>query len=120
MINISFRFCHLPMTPDEPHPMNQNILISNGKHSNTFIYVKIKTSPFIMAMSFNDVCLAPYSMHTVYFLYFFFQIGLLNILFDILTQDIDSKLLVSFFLIATLKYMLYMHNIHACLFIYDF
>ncbi|XP_076470932.1 inositol 1,4,5-trisphosphate-gated calcium channel ITPR2-like isoform X2 [Babylonia areolata] len=23
-------FCHLPMTPDEPHPMNQNILISNG------------------------------------------------------------------------------------------
>ncbi|KAL4233979.1 hypothetical protein ACF0H5_005634 [Mactra antiquata] len=23
-------FCHLPMTPDEPHPMNQNIMISNG------------------------------------------------------------------------------------------
>ncbi|XP_078335085.1 inositol 1,4,5-trisphosphate-gated calcium channel ITPR2-like [Crassostrea virginica] len=44
-------FCHLPMTPDEPHPMNQNILISNG---------------------------------------------LLNILFDILTQDIDSKLLTQY------------------------
>ncbi|XP_071092410.1 inositol 1,4,5-trisphosphate-gated calcium channel ITPR3-like isoform X4 [Haliotis cracherodii] len=41
-------FCHLPMTPDEPHPMNQNILISNG---------------------------------------------ILNILFDILVQDIDVKLL---------------------------
>ncbi|XP_052063005.1 inositol 1,4,5-trisphosphate receptor type 1-like [Mytilus californianus] len=24
-------FCHLPMTPDEPHPMNQNIMISNDK-----------------------------------------------------------------------------------------
>ncbi|XP_021341779.1 inositol 1,4,5-trisphosphate receptor type 2-like [Mizuhopecten yessoensis] len=41
-------FCHLPMTPDEPHPMNQNILISNG---------------------------------------------ILTILFDILTQDIDTKLM---------------------------
>ncbi|XP_041375499.1 inositol 1,4,5-trisphosphate receptor type 3-like [Gigantopelta aegis] len=41
-------FCHLPMTPDEPHPMNQNILISNG---------------------------------------------ILNILFDILVQEIDVKLL---------------------------
>ncbi|KAK3086885.1 hypothetical protein FSP39_024881 [Pinctada imbricata] len=41
-------FCHLPMTPDEPHPMNQNILISNG---------------------------------------------ILNILFDILTQEVDTKLL---------------------------
>lgn len=33
-INFHFviiRFCHLPMTPDEPHPMNQNIMISNGK-----------------------------------------------------------------------------------------
>ena len=29
---IYFRFCHLPMTPDEPHPMNQNIMISNGRH----------------------------------------------------------------------------------------
>lgn len=41
-------FCHLPMTPDEPHPMNQNILISNG---------------------------------------------ILEILFDVLCQDIDTKLL---------------------------
>ncbi|XP_036355381.1 inositol 1,4,5-trisphosphate receptor type 3-like [Octopus sinensis] len=42
-------FCHLPMTPDEPHPMNQNILISNG---------------------------------------------ILEILFDVLCQDIDTKLLI--------------------------
>ncbi|KAL4233980.1 hypothetical protein ACF0H5_005635 [Mactra antiquata] len=41
-------FCHLPMTPDEPHPMNQNIMISNG---------------------------------------------ILDVLFDILIQDIDTKLL---------------------------
>ncbi|VDI71716.1 Hypothetical predicted protein [Mytilus galloprovincialis] len=41
-------FCHLPMTPDEPHPMNQNIMISNG---------------------------------------------ILTILFDVLTQEIDTKLL---------------------------
>ncbi|WAR13356.1 ITPR1-like protein, partial [Mya arenaria] len=41
-------FCHLPMTPDEPHPMNQNIMISNG---------------------------------------------ILDVLFDILVQDIDTKLL---------------------------
>ncbi|KAK3610322.1 hypothetical protein CHS0354_029791 [Potamilus streckersoni] len=41
-------FCHLPMTPDEPHPMNQNIMVSNG---------------------------------------------ILTVLFDVLVQEIDTKLL---------------------------
>lgn len=27
----NFRFCHLPKTPEEPHHMNQNIMISHGK-----------------------------------------------------------------------------------------
>ncbi|KAL5022859.1 hypothetical protein ScPMuIL_002014, partial [Solemya velum] len=44
-------FCHLPMTPDEPHPMNQNILLSNG---------------------------------------------ILTILFELLVQDIDHKLLAQY------------------------
>ncbi|XP_035825085.1 inositol 1,4,5-trisphosphate receptor type 3 isoform X3 [Aplysia californica] len=42
-------FCHLPKTPDEPHPMNQNIMISHG---------------------------------------------VLNIVLEILSQEIDSRLLV--------------------------
>ncbi|XP_060552412.1 inositol 1,4,5-trisphosphate receptor type 2-like [Ruditapes philippinarum] len=43
-------FCHLPMTPDEPHPMNQNILISNGVLDVLFTILEQDIDPKLMSV----------------------------------------------------------------------
>lgn len=84
------------MTPDEPHPMNQNIMISNGKslfyHLNKSAST-IKTNGHYRIQTYVWSHVIVVSISIMF--YFVFISGILDVLFDIIIQDIDTKLLVS-------------------------